>query len=320
MHRLVLTIENNGVIYTPVTEGEIIWETERQGSPGILKFNVIKDEKLNFQEGNAVNFLSGDQKVFRGFVFTKGRTKDNIIQCTCYDQLRYFKNKDTYVYKNKTASEFIRMLAGDFNVAVGKIEDTEYKIVKRVEDNTTLFDMVQNALDETLRNRNRMFVLYDDFGKLTLKNIESMIVNLIIKEDTAENFDYKSSIDSNTYNKIKLAYDNEQTGKREIYIAKDSTNINAWGVLQYYEKINQRSNAKQKADGLLKLYNKKTRTLLVRNAFGDVSVRAGTSVIIALWLGDIILRNYMVIEKVTHRFENDEHFMDITLKGGDFIV
>ena len=43
---------------------------------------------------------------------------------------------------------------------------------------------------------------YDDAGKLTLKNINSMKLNLLIDEETGETFDYSSSIDEQTYNTI----------------------------------------------------------------------------------------------------------------------
>mgnify|MGYP007025187691 CR=1 FL=1 len=38
--------------------------------------------------------------------------------------------------------------------------------------------------------------------------------------EAAENFNYSSSIDDATYNKIKLAFNNEKTGKRELYVAQ----------------------------------------------------------------------------------------------------
>ena len=43
-----------------------------------------------------------------------------------------------------------------------------------LEDNATLFDIAQNALDETLRAKTKLYVLYDKVGKLTLQDIESM--------------------------------------------------------------------------------------------------------------------------------------------------
>jgi len=262
--------------------------------------------------------------VFFGFVFTKKRDKDQIITVTAYDQLRYLNNKDTYVYENKTASQLVKMIAADFSLNVGTIEDTGFAIASRVEDNTSLFDMIENALDLTLQNNKEMFVLYDDFGKLTLKNISSMYVGepgayLMIDEETGENFEYSSSIDTDTYNKIKLTYDNEDTGKREVYIAQDSGNMNAWGVLQFFDTLSKGENGQAKADALLQLYNKKTRNLKITNALGDPRVRAGSMVVINLALGDMNVKNFMLVERVTHKFSLDEHFMDLTLRGGEFV-
>ena len=76
---------------------------------------------------------------------------------------------------------------------------------------------------------------------------------------------HTSSIDDNTYNKIKLTYDNEDTGFREVYIAQDSSNINKWGVLQYFDTLKKGENGQAKVDALLKLYNKKTRNLKLTN-------------------------------------------------------
>lgn len=320
MNNIELIIQNGSNIYYPVVEEGITWETTRKGVPGILNFTVVKDGVLNFQEGNAVRLKVDGNNVFYGFVFKKERDKGNTIQVTAYDQLRYLKNKDTYVYTNKTASDVVKMIAADFKLNVGTIEDTGYIIASRVEDNKTLFDIIQNALDLTLQNRKKLYVLYDDFGKLTLKNVESMKLNLMIDDETAENYSYTSSIDGETYNKIKLSYENKEIGKREIYISQDTSNINQWGVLQYFETIEETTNGKVKADALLSLYNRKTRNLTIKNAFGDVRVRGGSSIIINLNLGDVIVQNYMIVEKVKHTFKNNEHFMDLTLRGGDFIA
>ena len=128
------------------------------------------------------------------------------------------------------------------------LENTGYVIAKKTESNQSLFDIILNALDETIRNRKEMYVLYDDFGKLCLKNLERMKVGLVIDEETGENFDYESSIDSDTYNQIKLTYDNSDTGKREVYMAKDSSNIEKWGVLQYFDTIDEKTNGAVKAE------------------------------------------------------------------------
>lgn len=263
--------------------------------------------------------------VFFGFVFKQQRNKDQIITVTAYDQLRYLKNKDTKVYEGKTASQFIKMIAEDYALNVGVLENTGYVIESRVEENTSLFEMIENSLDLTLTNTGEMFVLYDDFGRLTLKNLSSMYVGspgayLMIDEETGENFNYTSSIDDSTYNKIKLTYDNEETGRREVYIAQDSSNINRWGILQYFDTLSKGENGKAKADALLSLYNKKTRNLKITNAIGDNRVRAGSMVVINLDLGDMKVKNFMLVEKVKHTYKEGEHWMDLTLRGGEFIA
>lgn len=258
-------------------------------------------------------------------MFKQQRAKDQIITVTAYDQLRYLKNKDTKVYEGKTASQFTKMLADDYSLNVGILEDTGYVISSRVEENTSLFEMIENALDLTMTNTGKMFILYDDFGKLTLKSLSSMYVGnssgyLLIDEETGENFDYTSSIDDNTYNKIKLTYDNEEAGKREVYIAQDSSNINRWGILQYFDTLQEGENGQAKADALLKLYNKKTRNLKITNAFGDNRVRAGSMVAVIMDLGDVKLKNWMLVEKCTHTYKEGVHWMDLTLRGGEFVA
>lgn len=315
-----LLIHHNGKLYCPLVEEGIQWTTERAGSPSILKFTVIKDETIAFQEGDAVRLKVNGKGVFYGFVFKKKRNKKHHIEVTAYDQLRYLKNKDTYVYENKTASQVIQMIANDFRLNLGNIEATKYIIPSRVEDNQSLFDIIQNALDLETQNKGELYVLYDDFGKLTLRNIASMRLNLLIDDSTAEDFDYTSSIDDQTYNRIKLTYDNEDTGEREIYIAKDTANENQWGILQFYEKLQKGENGKAKADALLGLYDKKTRNLKIDNAFGDLRCRAGTMVVVQLYLGDISVSNYLLVEKVTHTFNHDQHFMSLNLRGGEFVV
>ena len=317
-----LWIQNGQDIYYPVVEEDIRLSWSRAGSPGKLTFSCVKDDVLSFEEGGAVKLSVDGTDLFYGFVFAKSRSgrTAHLIDVTAYDQLRYFKNKDTYVYENKKASEVIKMIADDFGLNTGELEDTEYVIASRAEDNATLFDIVQNALDETLQAKKKLYVLYDDVGKLMLKNIENMKLNLLLDADTIGNYSYSSSIDSQTYNQIKISFENTETGKREIFIAKDSANINAWGLLQYTDTVELSASGAAKAEALLQLYNEKTRSLSISDALGDIRVRAGSSVVVSLALGDISLQSYLLVEQVTHKFKQNQHLMDLKLRGGTFVA
>jgi len=313
-----LIIANKDKVQMPAVIDGVTWATERRGAPGKLTFTVVKDEALDFTEGNLVKLTVDDAKIFSGFVFEKKWDKKQHISVMAYDQIRYLLNKDTYIYKNKTASDVIRMLADDYNLQVGEIEQTSYNIPQRGEDNKTLLDIVYGALDLELAHKKNMFVFYDDFGKLTLKPLDSMKLDLLIDEETGENFSYASTIDDQTYNRVKLSYKNEETGKRDIYVVQDGNNIDNWGILQYYDTIEKGENGEAKASALLSLYNAKTRKLKITKTFGDTRVRAGCLVVVKLALGDVNVQNYMLVEKCTHKFSESEHWMDLTLRGGEF--
>ena len=317
---LKLTIQGSK-LYEPIVLGGVQWETAQKGEPGKLTFTVVKDDVISFNEGAKVTFSVDDKEIFVGYVFTKTRNKDHHIQVVAYDQLRYFKNQDVVVYKNKTASEVVAMLAADYRLTVGALDDTKHKIKQRVEDGQTLFDIVENALKITQDTTNKVFVLYDDAGKITLKDIQSMKLQTVIDDETAEDFDYTSSIDGETYNYIKLVRESSTDGKRVISVdVKDNKNIAQWGRLQYFEKISDNINLKAHAEKLLKQYNHKTRTLRIQGALGDPSVRAGCMLPVMLNLGDIIHNSYLICQRVVHTWEQGHHSMDIEMTGGDRFV
>lgn len=311
---------SKGRIFECAVQEGVQWETHCKGSPGKLTFNIIKDEMLGFYEGDAVRFDYDGHKIFFGFVFTKKRSNNRIISVTCYDQLRYFKNKDTYVYVNKTAAQVLQMIAEDFRLKTGIVANTKHVIASRVEDNQELFTIMDNALSETTLHTGDLYVLYDDYGELNLRDIKMLKSNLLIDEESGETFEYTTSIDENTYNKIKLVRENKKTGKREIYIAQDSSKINEWGVLQMTDKLDENENGKAKADGMLALYNRKSRKLHINKVFGDPTVRGGTTLGVQMYLGDLTVANFMLVETVKHTFKESDHRMDLKLIGGDFVA
>lgn len=314
MQDVIITIENgidNPVI--PVIKDEIEWEIDRIGAPSQLTFTVIKDDNISFKEGDMVKLYYKEQPLFCGYVFSKERDKLHQIEVTAYDQIRYLQNKYSYVFTKKTASQIVEMLCKDFGVKTGVIEDTGYVIPSLIEDDQSALDIILEALDETLVNTGEMYVLYDNFGSLELRNIAHMKSDMLIDKDTAENFSYTSSIDDETYNKIVLYYVEEDTNDRIPYVAKDDNNISKWGLLQYYEEVSQPSIGQNKADSLLQLYNKPTRELEIEGAFGNPLIRGGCLVVVQLDLGDVITSNYMLVDKVTHNFKNDLYTMDLTL-------
>lgn len=315
MEKCTIQIYSGGRIQEPVVLEGVTWETARKGEPSRLSFTCIKDDGLSFSEGAEVIFRYGDTNVFHGFVFEKNRNKDHHIQVTAYDQIRYLKATTTYIFNGLRADQVVKRIAEDFKLKVGTLENTGFVIPQLDCPNQTVLDTILDAIDLTVMNTGKLFYLYDDFGALTLKNITSSKTDLLINDTTAEDFDYKTSIDTNTYNRILLVTKSDSEGAGVPTVAQDNKTIGQWGVLQYYEEIQNGENATAKAQALLKLHNKVYRSLTIKNHLGDIRVRGGSGVYLDLNLGDMKAKQHMLVEKAKHTFNNGEHFMDLTLTG-----
>lgn len=311
-----LIIESDRGVFEPVTAGKIRWTTEKNGAASELFFQVIKEGKLSFNEGHTVILTADGVNLFKGYVFSKSRDKEGIIQVWCYDQLRYFKNKDSYVYSNKKAGELLNMIAEDHNLNVGETADTGYVIPSRIEDGSTLFDIMYTALDITKKYTGRDYVLYDDFGKLVLKDSASLVRNYFVCKENSINFRYISSINNDTYNKVILVHTDKRKGINNVYTKVGDT-TDRWGILQYYSHIPEDTDGNSAAEEILKAHNRTGRYLKAR-CFGDISVRGGVIVPVLLDLGDFVQNCFMSVKKAVHYMSNDEHIMELTLHGGDF--
>lgn len=313
-----IEIQNGRKGFFPEVVDSVTWTTERKDTPGKLIFSVLWDDKLDIEEGCPVKLTVKNETVFYGFIFTFNHTKSNVVQITAYDQIRYLLNKDTYTFKRSTARGIVEMIAKDYGINTGELEETEYVIPARVMDNKTLLDMIQDSLEMTLTNTKVLFCLYDDAGALTLSDVARMKVGLMIDAESAEDFNYNSTIDSGVYNVVKLAYKKDDEIK-QIYVKKDEKNLKKWGTLQYFEEVTDNSNANNKASTLLSLYNTKNKSLTINKVIGDLRVRAGCLLLVRLKLHDMDISNWMLVETCTHTFENNRHTMNLKLRGGEFV-
>ncbi|MBE5981535.1 MAG: hydrolase [Paenibacillaceae bacterium] len=309
-----LYIQNGQTVYEPVVQGSINWETQRKGQPGKCSFTIIPDSKLHIEEGNAIRLDVNGKSVFFGFIFERSWNSDGQMKVTAYDQLRYLKNTDSYNYTNLSTGEVILMIARDYNLKTGTLIDTGHKISRNRPDKT-LIDIILDSLDLTLIHTGKIYVLYDDAGSLTLNDVESMKLDIMIDGSTAQDYDFKISVDSDTYNQIKVYYDDNKTKKREVYMTKDTETINKWGIFQKNESIEKDANGQEIAERYLGLYNRPTRSLNIKGAFGDIRVRAGCLIPVSLDLKEMELKNYLLVEAVTHNIDEGIHTMDMTLRG-----
>ncbi len=319
---LNLKIIHENVIYdvSQLCYDKVQLTTKRKATPAKLTFKIARDlveaGGIVFNEGDAVAMMYDDVPMFWGYVFSKSRTKEQIIDVTAYDQTRYLKNKDTYCYTN-TASGLIKTICNDYRLQIGTIADTGFTISERIEDNQSLFDIIFNSLDTTKIYTGKSFFFYDDFGDITLKAYDDLMLNLSLVSDynTLIDFTYKTDIDTDSYNRILLYRDDKDTNTREVYSTQDSINIMKWGILQYSERISDgytQGQISEMANRLLNIYNRVKKTFSVENS-GVPGIRAGNGIWVSIKdTGDVINAGY-IIESCVHTFENGRHTMKLEL-------
>ncbi len=273
---LIISSKSTGKKYLANPIGDITVTSRIKGSATELSFSVRKGKVLNFAEGDEVLLRVNHKNTFRGFVFEKHRRADKIINVKCYDFLRYLKYEDCYTLNVMTASEMLNLFGKINNWRMGEVEDTKFRIPAQVVENSSYLDMIQTALNTTYDADFEEFVLFVKGADITLKNIKNMKTNLLITENTCCDFDYTSTIDENTYNKIKVVQKDKDDKVTEAAVIFDEENIKRWGTLQYIEVLGEKDTVKDyHVKQLLKKHNKVTRRLSITKAFGREDIRAG---------------------------------------------
>ncbi len=296
-------VEVDGKIYE-ISElvKSISWKDVFNDGCSKLEFSYIDDE-LIIQNGSVVRFKYNGANIFYGYVFKVGRNKGKERRVTAYDQLRYCKARDTIVVKDDTITTLVNKMCNYFNLRKGILTDTGYKLPISVQDDKTWLDIIYTAIRDTLKSTGKWYCLRDEFGSISIRDLEDLTLNLVLGDESlAYDFEYEKSIDDEFYNQIKLASDNETTGRRDVYITKDSSSIEKYGLLQYFEVLDKNINssqAKSKADILLQLYNRESETLTLE-CLGDTRVRAGSS--FYGQIEDIELNKRLIVKTVTHEF------------------
>lgn len=312
---LVVASKAGGMIEISGLVESCEWVTNRTGQPGKFTFTYLKDKDVTFTEGDVVRFSVDGQVQFYGWVFTRSETRWGEVSVTCYDRLRYLKANASYTFYSQSAGDILRQIAGDLQLDVGTVEDTGYKLPSLVEQDQTCLDILQTAIEQTLLNTGRVFVLYDDGQGLALQEAASMMSDVVIGDRSLlTDYTYTTDIDKQTYNSIKLVRPNEETGRADVYIQEDSGTIGQWGLLQLYQKVDGDANEAQikaQAAATLEYYNRVLKTLKI-SSLGVPGLHAGQMILVkADGMGDTGVSQYVMLERVSHRWENGVHTMDL---------
>lgn len=317
MYELLIANKETGEIWdvASITTSEVSVSTERSGSPAQLSFSLYLTPGVRFSHGDIVRFSVNGRLIFYGFIFTIEHGRWNACTVTCYDRLRYLKTNATYAFYALTVGDIIRQIAGDLQLDVGEIADTGYKIPKLIETDKDCIDIIQDALNQTLLNTGLVYVFYDNGVGLSLKQAGEWTCDTVLGDKSlVTEFSYKTDIDTNTYNSVKVVSPNTSTGKNDVIVVQDSANIERWGLLQLYQPVDEGLNTAQlaaQARQTLEYYNKIHKTLALET-LGVDGLRAGMMVRILLpKAGFDSIAAWTLCESVSHSYSHDMHTMQV---------
>ena len=300
-----LVVQNyDGEIYeiSDITTG-ISWDDKLNDGCSKLEIKYLKNDKITLKNGCIVRYKYNGVNIFYGKVFKWGKSSDKEMTATCYDQLRYAKTKDIIVVKDKKLGGLVQQMCTKLNLKAGTIEDTGYILPIALRDDKTWLDIIASGISETLIAKNTKYRLADEFGSITLRNLTNLKTDLILGDESlAYGYEYECSIDDETYNYIKVVSGNEKTGKVDVYVTQDSKSIEKYGTLMYFDKLEKnvpKAQATERANLLLKLYNREKETLNL-DCLGDNRIRAGVSFYCAI--AELGIAYRVICSKVTHNY------------------
>ena len=285
------------------------WYTSIDGQPGKFSFKILDDPNVFYKNGDVIEFSNGGKTYFKGKIFKRQKTKDDLWQITAYDNLRYLQNEDTIVFDASTAAERFKRICETQGLPYKIGMAPGYKCAAVVADGKTYFTMLDEALQETRRAANdSRYTFYDDAGTVKFVALQELNTPLLLGDKSLiSDYDYESSIDD-AFNAIKVVRENEKKKTREVYVASDSKTISEWGKLQKVEKAND---ADLNAQQLQQMAKDKLRELnavgvtFKLDSVGDFRIRAGNSFNLVL---EDMQREWgrtqcvVLVHSCTHRF------------------
>lgn len=287
------------------------------GEAGKLTCLLQKDPNniLEIANGSVISFIVNGKGFFFGYIFKIGTDADENYQITAYDQLRYLKNSDVYATKNQTSSDIFKKICNDKGLKYKIKVPTKYKPEAYLHDGKTLYNIIERGMNLASIYDKKRYFIKDDFGTVVWSEFESEKTNIQLGDGSlVTSYTYEKSIDQDVYNQVKLYRDNETTGKRDVWIVKDSNNIKKWGLLQYLKKADDKDNAskiKEQAKNYLKRYNAEVETLKLE-ADGIIELTAGRGIKFVLKRENI--DKWMWIKSATHRFTKYSHTMELEVE------
>ncbi len=313
----LLVVKNKKTIDMTNLVQSVRWSGRKGSSARTITVTMIDDDGyrharsgIDVADGNQCVFLVDGKERFRGILMNQNQGDKKQLKFKAYDNGIYLaNNKDTFVYKNKTADQVFSDVCSRFGIPTGEVAKCSYKIPELTKSKTTGQDAVLDALSLDYKATGTRHFISSDKGKLSLLQRKDQVISFVVDGDAnLYGYSYTKSIES-IKTRVKMI------SKEGTTIAEKSNSaleqkIGIFQEIQQPDESLTKAQVKDLVGSVLDTLDDPEETLTL-NILGDPDVISGKAILVKIpHLG--ISRAYYV-DSDDHTFEDNMHTMSLTL-------
>ena len=293
------------------------WSGRKGSSARTITVTMIDDDGyrharsgIDVADGNQCVFLVDGKERFRGILMNQNQGDKKQLKFKAYDNGIYLaNNKDTFVYKNKTADQVFSDVCSRFGIPTGEVAKCSYKIPELTKSKTTGQDAVLDALGLDYKATGTRHFISSDKGKLSLLQRKDQVISFVVDGDAnLYGYSYTKSIES-IKTRVRMI-SKEGTTLAEKSNSALEQKIGIFQEIQQPDESLTKAQVKDLVGSVLDNQDDPEETLTL-NILGDPDVISGKAILVKIpHLG--ISRAYYV-DSDDHAFEDNMHTMSLTL-------
>lgn len=293
------------------------WSGRKGSSARTITVAMIDDDGyrharsgIDVADGNQCVFLVDGKERFRGILMNQNQGDNKQLKFKAYDNGIYLaNNKDTFVYKNKTADQVFSDVCSRFGIPTGEIAKCSYKIPELTKSKTTGQDAVLDALSLDYKATGTRHFISSDKGKLSLFQRKDQVISFVVDGDAnLYGYSYTKSIESIKTRVMMIS--KEGTTLAEKSNSSLEQKIGIFQEIQQPDESLTKAQVKDLVGSVLDTLDDPEETLML-NILGDPDVISGKAILVKIPHLDISRAYY--VDSDDHTFEDNMHTMSLTL-------
>lgn len=293
------------------------WSGRKGSSARTITVAMIDDDGyrharsgIDVADGNQCVFMVDGKERFRGILMNQNQGDNKQLKFKAYDNGIYLaNNKDTFVYKNKTADQVFSDVCSRFGIPTGEVAKCSYKIPEFTKSKTTGQDAVLDALSLDYKATGTRHFISSDKGKLSLLQRKDQVISFVVDGDAnLYGYSYTKSIES-IKTRVKMI-SKEGTTLAEKSNSSLEQKIGIFQEIQQPDESLTKAQVKDLVGSVLDTLDDPEETLTL-NILGDPDVISGKAILVKIPHLDISRAYY--VDSDDHTFEDNMHTMSLTL-------